>query len=373
MLRPTRTSLRASFGFTLLAGVTSLSLLFAWLGTETLALVVAGGLVLMALAPAGALLNLRGLRAIGPHEHVAFAGLTAPFRLRLERRGLLPARDLLVTVEDGRRRGAPPTGHLVHLGGRALEATCSPRFGERGRRTEVRVVVESSFPLGLFTARADFTLPVDLLVLPRITRLGPIAHGLRRLAGPDEAAPRGRRGWGDFHALREWREGEPLRGVAWRPSARRGRLLARELTSEDEPALRVVLCTRVEDLPVGRRHPHFERAVQLAASLLDELVRGGRRVGLSLVGDQAVHLDALRGRADLRRALTLLAEVEATPGDYDLTWRGDGELPVVIVVGNGAPRTAPASGLLIDVESPTGGAVFEASARAALRRPEAAR
>lgn len=372
MRRPHRTSLRASFGFALLTGVTGLSLLFAWLGTETLALVVAGGLVLMVLGPAGALLNLRGLRAMGPREHVAFAGLTAPFPVRLERRGLLTTRDLLVTVEDGRRRGAPPTGHLARLGVRSLEATCSPRFGERGRRSEVQVVVESSFPLGLFTARAEFTLPVDLLVLPRITRLGPIARGLRRLAGPNEAAPRGRRGWGDFHALREWREGEPLRGVAWRPSARRGRLLARELTSEDDPALRVVLCTEVEDLPTGRRHPSFERAVQLTASLLDDLVRGGRRVSLTLTGEDPAHLPALRGRADLRRALALLAEVEAVQGTPDRNWRVEGELPVVVVVGDGAPKVAPARGLLIDVESPTGGAVFEASARAALGRREVA-
>lgn len=368
MHSPTRTSLRTTFGFALLAGVTTLSLLFAWVGTETLALVSAAGVVVMLLAPLGALLNLAGLKLEGPGEHAAFAGLSAPFVLHLERRRLLPARDLLVVVEDGRRHGAPPTSHVARLGLRRSSIRCLPRFAERGRRHQVTVAVESSFPLGLFVARAEFTLPIELLVLPRITRLGPFARSLRRLAGSTDAAPRGRRGWGEFHALHEWREGEPLRGVAWKPSARRGRLLTREFTSEDEPALRVVLQTRVEDLAAGRRHPLFERAVQLAASLLDDLLRRGQRVALSCEGETPLHLPALRGRADLRRALAALAEIEATPGTPHTTWHGEGELPIVVLVGGGAPIPALEHGLVIDVENAIGGSVFEASVRSGMRR-----
>jgi uncharacterized protein (DUF58 family) len=368
MYGPNRTSLRATFGFALLLGVTALSLLFAWIGTEALALVSAAGVVLTVLAPLGARLNLSGLKLMGPGGHAAFAGLTAPLELNLERRRLMPARDLLVIVEDGRRRGAPPTGHLARIGHRRASVRCLPRFAERGRRQEVTVAVESSFPLGLFVARAEFTLPIDLLVLPRITRLGALARSLRSLAGSSQAAPHGRRGWGEFHALHEWREGEPLHGVAWKPSARRGRLLLREVTSEDEPALRVVLQTRVQGLTAGTKHPLFERAVQLAASLLDDRVRRGRAVALSLEGETAVHLPPLRGRGDLRHALTALAEIEATPGTPLTTWHGVSETPIVILVGGGIPILAPEQGLVIDVESPTGGSVFEASARAGMRR-----
>jgi uncharacterized protein (DUF58 family) len=361
--------LRATFGFALLSGVTSLSLLFAWIGNETLALVAGAGLALIILAPILAWLNLGGLHVRAPGELCAFAGLSCSLDLELERGGLLISRDLLVSVEDGRRLGASPTGHVPRLDPRrGLEVRCHPRFGERGRRNEVRVTVQSSFPLGLFSARREFLLDIDLLVLPRITRLGPLNQTLRRLAGPAEAAPRGARGQGEFHSLHEWRAGESLRGIAWKASARRGRLLARELVSEDKPDILVVLCTRVEGAGGDRRHPLFERAVQLAASLLDDLVRRGQRVTFTLDEPTSQPL-LLHGRGDLRRALALLAEVEAIPGTPSVPRTdADRRIPIVILVGGGEQRQAPAAGLVIDVQASSGLTVLEAGLRKGLRR-----
>ena len=221
-VRPTRLHLRATMGFALLSGITTLSLLFAWVGTETLALVAAGGITLLVLAPLLAWRNLSGLRVKAPATLTSFAGLPTMLRLDLERRAVLPARDLLFAIEDGRRRAAVATGHLPRLPGRS-HVECQPSFAERGRRASLTLTVESTFPLGLFVASAEYTLSLDLLVLPRVTRLGPVAAPLRRLAGRSEAAPRGKVGWGEFHALREYRAGDNLPfGKAWNTGANYG-------------------------------------------------------------------------------------------------------------------------------------------------------
>lgn len=160
-----------------------------------------------------------------------------------------------------------------------------------------------------------------------------------------------------------------MRGIAWRPSARRGRLLARELVSDEEPTLHVVLVAHVAGARPDRRHPLFERAVQLAASLLDDLVRRGQRVAFSIQGDHPVHLPPLRGRSDLRAALVRLAEAEACTGTPTPRWGAEhAEIPIFVLVGEGEAVSVPGNGLVLDVDGPAGVAIFEASVRAEIRR-----
>ncbi len=367
---PSRTRLRATVGFALTSGITLLSLISAWAGAPTVGLVASGGLALMLLAPLLARLHLARLSLSGPAEDTAFVGVNHRFELTLSNRGLFTTRDLLVTVQDGRRAGTPPSGHVACLApGRSQKVIARPRFPERGRRTQVIASVESSFPFGLFVSRVDFEIPIDLLVLPRLGRLGPLERRLPRRGGSIEEATRGMLGGGEFYSLRDWREGESLRGVAWKLSARRGRLLARELVSEDRPKVQVILSTWLPAVPPKGRHvPSFERAVSLAGTLVEHLLRNGHRVGLVLAGAQVQSLALARGRGDLLPLLAALAEVEPSQGEPHnvlgvFARMPRGTVPILVLAGGAAgdelSAAAPAGALLLDVDDDTGIEVFE--------------
>ncbi|ANB18518.1 DUF58 domain-containing protein [Dokdonella koreensis] len=95
---------------------------------------------------------------------------------------------------------------------------------ERGWFRPGRVRVSSSFPLGMFTVWSWINPDASLLVYPRpeadpppLPRAGDRQDG--RLAGSAEDEPAG---------LRDYREHDPPRRIAWRASARHATLLVRD-------------------------------------------------------------------------------------------------------------------------------------------------
>src|SRR5256885_1137773 len=123
-----------------------------------------------------------------------------------------------------------------------------------------------------------------------------------------------RRGWGDREHGRGGdgpvvgEQGESLRRVHWRSTARRGQLMVKEL--EDAPRDEIaVLLDADASAVVGES---FDVQVRAAGSILESYVRRGRRAVLVVNSErrdvQQVHTAA----ADWRRALELLAAAEPT-------------------------------------------------------------
>jgi uncharacterized protein (DUF58 family) len=176
--------------------------------------------------------------------------------------------------------------------------------------------VASAFPLGLVRCELRFDLPVELLAFPRLLGLGEL--GQLPGGADDRAFDRSRVSAGDeeLAGVREWREGESLRHVHWRISARRGELVLREMRRPSERPVELVLATLVDGPPTaaGRRRA-FELAVSLAATLAEHHLRRGHAVRLRLAGEGEPETMLLRGRDGLWRALARLALVEAREGD----------------------------------------------------------
>ena len=91
--------------------------------------------------------------------------------------------------------------------------------------------IENRFPLGLFRAWSVVIPKARCLVYPK-----PAAHAppLPKSGRGDQGAPH--KGDGEhFHGLREYQQGDPLRRIAWRTSARHQKLYSREMeTPRDE-------------------------------------------------------------------------------------------------------------------------------------------
>jgi len=83
----------------------------------------------------------------------------------------------------------------------------------------------------------------------------------------------------DLHELRELRPGDPYRRIAWKTSARVGRLVVRELERDELGSVELVLDAgpSMRDGVLGERR--LDRAIAIAFGIAEESLRRGERVG----------------------------------------------------------------------------------------------
>jgi uncharacterized protein (DUF58 family) len=198
--------------------------------------------------------------------------------------------------------------HSLRLSGRRLKARYELRNVPRGRYAFERVRAELSDPFGLERASVALPSPGALVVFPQLVHVGPLfsdsgarSHDGRRLLL--------RRHTGfELHGVREYEQGESLRRVHWRSTARRGQLMVKELEDAPRDEVAIVLDAAAAAAVGGS----FDVQVRATGSILDAYVRRGRRAVLVIDSAcrevQQVHSPA----ADWRRALELLAAVEPT-------------------------------------------------------------
>jgi uncharacterized protein (DUF58 family) len=116
---------------------------------------------------------------------------------------------------------------------------------------------------------------------------------------------------GDSNELRELRQfepGEPFKRIAWKASARRGKLLVKHFEVEDEPVVWVVVGAALEHAagPPGRTA--FDACLDEAAQLVRSDLLRERWVGLVLLeGKEATWIEPARGPAQQRRLMEGLA------------------------------------------------------------------
>ena len=151
------------------------------------------------------------------------------------------------------------------------------RFGlapmDRGVRRVGPATTRRTDPLGLVVRRAPMAAPVELYVRPRMVAVDHLGPGYVRDL---EGRPSDEISMSDlsFHALREYVQGDDLRHVHWRSSARAGTLYVRQY--HDTRRSHAVLL--VDDTVVGYgpdrsdqsglvRNDEHELALSVAASL----------------------------------------------------------------------------------------------------------
>lgn len=259
------------------------NLLFWIFGLAVSGLVVSGvisGMSLMGLT----------LERVAP-EHAA-VGEPMLIRYRLGNRNrLFPA--LGLTIEE-----------LDHTGFSSRKATwarlmpvpiCAVGIvGARGRTEAEAVVtptrrgvcefnavrVSTTFPFGLTRKSVTFAMPTRVLVRPRPT--DEAASAIQPEARRGEESQRARTGHeeGEFFALREYVPGDSPRRMAWRASARLGRPLVREWSTQQARRVWIVI-----DPPAGDAG---ERVLSAAAGLAMRAAAQGMEIGLRREGGRVL-------------------------------------------------------------------------------------
>jgi uncharacterized protein (DUF58 family) len=189
-------------------------------------------------------------------------------------------------------------------------------------------------PLGLFSVPLYFPNPLVIKVLPqsaaRIPRAPRAIPGLPlERSGRSVIAPHG--GGTELRELREMVPGDPFKSIAWRPSARRGKLLVREVDQEVQETRYVVLDvsgTMRGGAPGTRKLDH---AIEAVAAEARRTLSGGDRFGVLAVDGRILANVAPRdGAPHLLRVFEALLSVTEVV-DRDLTDVDDDE--VVGIVG----------------------------------------
>jgi uncharacterized protein (DUF58 family) len=190
------------------------------------------------------------------------------------------------------------------LGRYDLRAVPRGRYGFAG----ARAVFED--PFGLFRAESEAGGVGTLLVYPRLVELerlfseagGAAQEGgsllLRRMSGFD------------LHSVRDYQEGESLRKVHWRTTARRGRLMVKELEDAPHDEVAVLLDADARTLIGAPPDSTFELQVRAAGSIVRVHALRGRRALLAATTAPPEYRRVTSFDGEWQLARELLAAVE---------------------------------------------------------------
>ncbi|MES9945591.1 MAG: DUF58 domain-containing protein [Candidatus Thiodiazotropha sp.] len=147
----------------------------------------------------------------------------------------------------------------------------------RGRFLIDQLTLSSSYPFGVVRHSRQLTTDtLEVLVLPRVCNLTRIPLPVIADANSDGDLHIPQQGGQDeFAAVREYTQGDSLRHIHWRASARQQQLVVKEYERSDRPVLLVTLDSRPAFNQGEGSRSTFEYAITIAASMIHFASREG--------------------------------------------------------------------------------------------------
>lgn len=187
----------------------------------------------------------------------------------------------------------------------------------RGRFQLGPIVLRSGDPFGLFATEMRVAMPALILVYPKVVPLHYWQLPGSMLEGGVLTGQRSLQATSMVMGIREYRPGDAYNRIHWRSTARHRQLQVKEFELDKTADLWIYL-----DID---RHWHrgegeistIERAVTVAASVVDKALREHRTVGLVTSGLRPDIVQPDRGTKQFGKLMQFLAEVQAT-GDLSI-------------------------------------------------------
>jgi uncharacterized protein (DUF58 family) len=209
--------------------------------------------------------------------------------------------------------GASPRTHPLDIppGERRVHTT-TLQPTRRGDRLPDRVTVRSVGPLGVAARQGSHELPWRVRVQPPFASRRFLPERLARLRQLDGAVAVRTRGQGtEFDSLREYVEGDDVRSIDWRATARRSEVVVRTWRPERDRTLMLVVDTsrtsagRVGDVP------RLDASLDAALLLCALASRAGDRVDLLAFDRQPrAAVESVSGPELLPRMVDAMAGLE---------------------------------------------------------------
>lgn len=177
----------------------------------------------------------------------------------------------------------PVTGE-VPAGGR-LAVTVRISSQRVGRHGLYGLSLEVRGSPGLYEVPLTFANPFGVEVLPAsyATRTRSALGGRSRSRADLGSPGRLPHGSYDLREIREYRSGDPFKRLAWKATARRGRLMVREFDLEERDVVWIVLDASVELWSGLSGRAPLDVAIESSAALVQSHLERGNQVGLAIV------------------------------------------------------------------------------------------
>jgi uncharacterized protein (DUF58 family) len=235
-----------------------------------------------------------------------YAGRPAVTGVEIENTSrFLPAYGLVVRDSDGRAVIHEPFMAKLACHRHTVELV----FPDRGRHQVGAWRLNVLLPLGFFIKSKMLVPDREVLVYPRLLPKSSVS--VRRGGGrrsPDALEARGREG--EVTQLRDFREGDELRSLHWKQTARQRRFIVVERQRTAEKPVFFVVDPRLEDPADPRQRDRFERLVSEVATGAVLRLREGVPVGI-VIGSLVV--PPVRFLRQAPMLLRPLAEVTPRP------------------------------------------------------------
>ncbi|HUH03393.1 MAG TPA: DUF58 domain-containing protein [Kofleriaceae bacterium] len=259
-----------------------------------------------------------------------------PFDLHvaLRNHGARPLRVLSVGIHGTAALELPQHLEALVPAGRQVELMAETRAHSAGYQVIHGAVLHFGDILGLFEVRAYFPNPVALKVFPRtmglhsFAPLRPRDGALHERVGLHQVRRRGLAG--ELREIREHSHGDPFKFIAWKATARKRKLMVRELESEIVVTHQILLDMAGSMRSGAPGRTKLDYAMDTAAALARTALDSGDRVGM-LTFDSRVYSE-LRPGAGHHHFLKLIDRLVEVHNivDEDLTDLTNGELVAAV-------------------------------------------
>jgi uncharacterized protein (DUF58 family) len=207
-----------------------------------------------------------------------------------------------------------PASGEVPAGGR-LSVTISVRAPRVGRHGVYGLSLEVRGSPGLFEIPLTFANPFGIDVVPKTQGVMlRTARGGRSRALTEAGRPGPLSGDGyELREIREHRAGDPLKRVAWKASARRGKLMVRDHEQEERDVVWLIVDASVELWAGLLGHAPLDYAIDEAGAVAEAHLGRGDNVGLVVCGGRVLaRVPPARGPAQGALILSTLVSATAT-------------------------------------------------------------
>jgi uncharacterized protein (DUF58 family) len=215
--------------------------------------------------------------------------------------------------------------------GRTQATSYRHTFPRRGLYEIGGVRVATKFPFALFRKSRDVDHPSEVLVFPNVVPL-PVPAPATFGSGEEQRTRIGRRG--EFFGLREMRQGDDVRDVHWRSSARQGRTMVREYEEEAHRRITILVDNSLPQGHDAEADEALEKAISLAASLSAAYLSRHFVVRLLARGTEVA---AGAGPPQLQKILRALALLPTVGEDVAFAGTADPRGENLYVARRGAP------------------------------------
>lgn len=203
--------------------------------------------------------------------------------------------------------------------GEFVDVSYRVRATQRGPRTFSGCDVRMASPLGLWWRRHFIAEESSTRVYPNYSTISKLltyeVDNRLQIAGVRLSR---RRGEGiEFHQLRDYRDGDSLRSVDWKATARMGRLIAREYQDERDQQIVFVLDAGRRMLAKDAELSHFDHTLNAMLLLSYVALRQGDAAGVMTVGSSRTWLPPRKGADAINGLLNHVYDVEPQPVEID--------------------------------------------------------